>query len=458
MESTSTDVADVVIVGAGLAGLVAARRLSTAGHAVAVLEARDRVGGRLRTDSVEGMPLDLGGQWVGPGQDRVLALVAEFGLETVRTYDTGDNLFHWRGKGVRYAGNVPRLNPVALLDFAQAQWRFERMARRVPLGAPWQAPGARALDSETFETWVRRATATAGARELFRLYAEAVFSADAADVSALHAMFYTHSGGGVDSLTRVTNGAQESRLALGAQTLCDRLAAGLGDRVRLSRPVRDILQDASGVTVRTEQGSVRARHVVVTVPPALVARITFDPPLPAPRAQLIQRVPAGSVIKLQAIYDAPFWRADGLSGQATSDVGPVKVTFDNSPTDGHVGVLLGFIEGLDARRASALSESDLHEAFVTSVARYFGPQARTPNQIVHCDWAAEPWSGGCYAAHFGPGTWTSFGPELRRPVGRVHWAGTETAERWCGYMDGAVESGERVSAEVLALLSTPPSV
>lgn len=440
---------DTVIVGAGLSGLVAARALLRSGQRVAVVEARGRVGGRLHTQTVDGVVHDLGGQWVEPTQDRVLALAAETDMALAPTPDDGDNVFEWRGRRSRYSGNIPRLPPASLLDFAQLQWRLDRAARRVALAAPWTAPGARRLDGQTFETWLRRHALTAGARQLGRLYAEAVFSADASDLSALHVLFYTHSGGGVDRLTRVSGGAQEARFLLGAQTLCERVAQDCGGGVRLGQPVRSIRQDDRGVTVSTDQSEIAARRVVVTVPPALVGRIGFDPPLPADRAQLGQRVPAGSVIKALAVYDEAFWRRDGLSGQAASDRGPVKVLFDDTRPGGP-GVLVGFMEGRDGREMGRCSVDERRQAFVACASRAFGDRALSPVRYLDLDWAAEPWSGGGYAGSPTPGTWTTLGEALRRPVGRVHWAGTETAEVWSGYMDGAVRSGERVAAEVLA--------
>jgi monoamine oxidase len=443
--------ADVCVVGAGLAGLTAARDLVAAGREVVVLEARDRVGGRLLTETLaDGTAIDHGGQWIGPGQHRMAHLVDDLGLATFPTYDEGEHLLCFGGRTGRYEGAIPRLSPVVLADMAQAQTRFDRLATRVPLDAPWAADRAAELDGQTFESWIRRNAVTRGARELFTLYSEAVFAAEPADLSLLHALFYTHSGNGVDVLAGTRDGAQQDRFVGGAQGTALGLAERLGDRVRVAQPVRRIDRSDDAVAVLTDALLVTARHVVVAIPPPLAARIRYEPALPAARDQLTQRLPMGAVIKCHALYDRPFWRDDGLTGQATTDVGPVKLTFDNSPPSGAPGVLLAFVEGANARVLSRLDPAERRTEVLGALTALFGAAAGTPVEYLERDWTAEEWTRGCYAALFTPGTWTQLGPALREPVGRIHWAGTETATVWCGYMDGAVQSGERVAAEILA--------
>jgi monoamine oxidase len=320
----------------------------------------------------------------------------------------------------------------------------------VPLDSPWTADHAAEWDAQTFASWIRRNAVTRGARELLTLYSEAVFAADPADLSLLHALFYTHSGNGVDVLAGTRGGAQQDRFVGGAQGSALALAANLGDRVRLAQPARRIDWSADAVAVLTDALLVTARHAVVAVPPPLSARIRYEPGLPAARDQLTQRLPMGAVIKCHAIYERPFWRDDGLTGQATTDVGPVKITFDNSPPSGSPGVLLAFVEGANARALSRLAADERRREVLGELAALFGPAAAQPLEYVERDWTGEEWTRGCYAALFTPGTWTQLGPALREPVGRIHWAGTETATVWCGYMDGAVQSGERAAAEILA--------
>jgi len=442
---------DVLVVGAGIAGLIAARELVAAGRTVVVLEARDRVGGRTWSRRLDDATVvDVGGQWIGPQQLRMAKLVAELGLETFPTYNEGDNILRFGETQGRYRGTIPRINPFVLADMGQAQLRFDRLARRVPLGAPWSAARADDWDSQTFETWIRRNCATPKARSLMRLYSAAVFAAEPADFSLLHALFYTHSGSGVDVLAGTANGAQQDRFVEGAQSVSARLTGVLGDVVHLSTPVRSITQDERGVTVTADGLRVTCRRVIVAIPPTLAGRIAYEPALPAARDQLMQRTPAGSVIKGNVIYDTPFWREDGLTGQATGDRGPVKITFDNSPPSGSPGVLLAFLEGANARRLSAVSMTERRDAVVESLVSFFGSRAARPVEYVEVDWSAEQWTRGCYGAHFPTSVWTQYGPALRKPVGRLHWAGTETATVWNGYMDGAVQSGERAAAEVLS--------
>ena len=366
----------------------------------------------------------------------------------------GKNLFEADlGKVKRYSGTIPMLGPLVMADYGRADLRLKRLIKRVSAEAPWEARNAEELDEQTFATWIRRAARTRTAREALATACRAVFSVEPADVSLLHVLFYAASSGGWDDLLDTEGGAQQDRIVGGSQLISLRMAEELGDRVQLSAPVRAIRTDDEGVTA----GEVRARRVIVALPPALAGRLVYDPPLPAPRDQLTQRMPMGSVIKCMAIYDEPFWREDGLSGQATSLPGPAQVIFDNTPANGSPGVLLAFLEGRDARVLAAATEAERREAVVAVLARIFGPAAAEPSGYVEKDWSAEPYSRGCYAGVLGPGAWTAYGPWLRQPVDRIHWAGTETATRWMGYFDGAVQSGKRAAAEILVTEGSAPA-
>jgi monoamine oxidase len=466
--------ADVAIVGAGLAGLVAARRLLAAGMEPIVVEARGRVGGRLLNEQIgEGKVVEVGGQWIGPTQERIAALAAELGVETFPTHDQGRHLIEIGGKLASYSGPItdasPRLvrdlsraiSPLALVDFEQARARLDRMARSVPLEEPWLAEKALDWDRQTFATWVLRNTRTAAARTLFELATEAVWAAEPGDVSLLHVLFYTRSGSGFNALLGTGGGAQQDRFHGGSQRLALLMAAQLGaTRVRLAAPVRRTEYGPGGVLLHADGAAgepggltVRARRAIVAIPPTLAGRIAYDPPLPARRDQLTQRMPQGTVIKTMAIYEHPFWREGGLSGQGASDGGPARVVFDNSPPDGSPGVLLGFLEGRLARQWGARPAAERREAILAGHRRLFGAQAARPERFIERVWAEEEWTRGCYGCLMTTGAWTEYGRALRVPIGPLHWAGAETATVWNGYMDGAVQSGERAADEALAALT-----
>lgn len=443
---------DVIVVGAGLAGLSAARRLVEDGKAVTVLEARDRVGGRTEGGELQGAPIELGGTWVGDGHREMYALVDELGLATFPTWnEAGQMVVDLGGKHMPMAstkGATPKLNPIVLADLAQGLARYGRLARSVDPARPWAHPKAELLDGQTYETWVRRNLRTATGRAYFRTLAEAVYSADGSDMSLLHTLFYTVSNGDLGTLTSTDGGAQRDRVVGGSVLVAQRLAEGLD--VRLGAPVARIAQDDDGVVVTTRNGEeLAARRVIVAVPPTLAGRIDYQPILPAWRDQLTQRTPAGTVIKCFAAYPTPFWRDAGWNGQAISDRGPVKVTFDVSPPDASVGVLLGFVEGGEARRWQRLPDDERRRSVLECFTRYFGTEAADPAEYVEKDWSAEEFTRGCYGAHFAPGVWTGYGDVLRTPVGRIHWAGAEYAVEWNGYMEGAVRSGRATADEIL---------
>jgi monoamine oxidase len=445
--------ADVAVVGAGLAGLVAARDVLAAGLEPVVLEARGRVGGRLLSAPIgDGEQVEIGGQWVGPSQDRVAALAAGLGVETFPTHTEGANLLELDGRLRRYSGTIPRLGPLVLADIGQARLRLERAARRVDPEAPWTSPDAERLDGLSFAVWLRRVVRTRVARTLFRIAGRTVWGTEPEELSLLHVLFYARSAGGFDMLLDTEGGAQQDRLVGGSQRLAVGLAERLGERVLFGAPVRQVEVRGGSLRLAADGTEVAARRAILALPPPLCAAVEFDPPLPPARALLGQRMPHGWLIKCTAIYDEPFWRGEGLSGEAVSDTGPATLTFDNSPPGGSPGALVGFVGGADASRFVRRPEPERREALLAGFGRIFGPRAERPERYIEQDWAAEPWSGGGPVCNFAPGGWTTSGQALREPCGPIHWAGAETATVWCGYMDGAVRSGERAATEVIEAL------
>ncbi|PWI16264.1 amine oxidase [Streptomyces sp. Act143] len=456
--------ADVCVVGAGLAGLTAARDLVAAGASVAVLEARDRVGGRvLNLPLANGGVTEGGGEFIGPTQDRIKALADSLGIATFATYNTGKNLLYKDGRKTPYAtdgilGSVPPIDAAGLANAAIVQATLDDLAKQIPVDAPWTAAKADEWDRQTFETWLRANAVIPSAKFLFDVACTSIFSAEPRELSFLFVLFYIAAAGNsstpgtLERLTETAGGAQELRFVGGSQLVPIRLAAALGDRVVLNAPVRSIAKSGSQYAVTADGTTVTARRVVVAVPPPIAARITYAPALPAARDQLTQRLPMASVGKAIAIYDTPFWRADGLNGQVVSDTGVVSSTFDNSPPDASYGALMGFIEADEARKFDAASEAEVRAAVLKDYVTYFGEKAASPSSFVLQRWNNEVWTRGGPVSVAAPGVLTQYGPALRAPVGGIHWAGTETSTYWTGFMDGAVRSGERVAKEVLAVL------
>lgn len=450
--------ADVCVVGAGLAGLTAARTLHRAGRSVIVLEARDRVGGRCYSRPIAHADdvANLGATFVGPTQTRVLAMMSELGIAKFPVYSTGKLLWYEAGRATPYTGTIPPAsNPLAVVELgAKTLPQIDRMAATVPFDAPYEAADALAWDSITVQTWAEQNILTVEGRKLFALAVEAVLSVEPRDISFLYFLWYIHSAGSVEVLVgnAGTGSAQDFRVEGGTQLIAIRMAEqlGVGRGVLLENPVRRIAQDAHGARVGTDHVEVACRRVVVAIPPNLAGKLDYAPALSAQRMQLTQRVPVGSLIKTIAVYDTPFWRAQGLNGQVTSLEGPVKVMFDASPRSGSPGVLLGFIDGDDARALDDMPAAERARAALASHVRYFGPLAARPRQYLDQVWAREVYTGGCPVGVTPPGVLTEYGPALRAPIGRIHWAGTETASNWAGYMDGAIQSGQRAAAEVLA--------
>ena len=444
--------ADVCVVGAGYAGLTAARRLAQGGRSVVVLEARDRVGGRVWTQHLPGgAPVDRGAGWLGPRHDAAFRLAGELGVGTYKTWVAGAHLLVHGGRTRRYTGLIPKISPLAVATIALAQARIDRLARKVPLDEPWTAPRAAEWDARSVAWWLRRSgIRTQVARDLFQTAVQGLLTGDLEDTSFLNLLFLVRGHGSLETLFSIEGGAQENLVEGGAGAMAQRMADDLGDAVRLAAPVRSVSQRNDAVVVDADEVSVTARRAVVALPPALALEIAFEPALPDDRAALYRAAVAGPESKTLVVYDEPFWRDDGFSGQSAEPGALSEVTLDASPAAGRPGVLASFTFGPVADRAAALDPAERRRRLLDLLADRFGPRAASPVDVVETEWWTEEWTRGCSMAHFPPGVLTRYGALLRQPFDRVHWAGTETATTSHGALDGAIRSGERAAEEILA--------
>jgi len=443
--------ADVCVVGAGYAGLTAARRLTQHGKTVAVLEARDRVGGRIWTTALaDGTPIDRGGAWLAPYHDAIYALAAEVGVSAYKTWMRGSHLLVDGDRIRRYKGLIPKISPLAVLTIARAQMKIDKLAKQVPLDAPWTAERAAEWDNQTVAQYLAANGITKGiGRELYEMAVRGLMTGDLDEVSYLHLLTLVHGHGSINNLFSIEKGGQDSLVVGGAGSIAQRVAAELGDAVHLNAPVRAIAQRDDRVEVTADDVVVSAARVVVASPPALNLEIAFDPVLPDDRVALYRGFEGGPETKTLVVYDEPFWRAAGFSGQTSEPGSVAETTLDASPASGTPGVIASFTFGPVAEQVDAMDPAQRRQAVLEALAARLGRRALSPVDYIETAWIHEQWTRGCSFAHLKPGVFTRYGHLIQEPFGRVHWAGTETSFVSHGAIDGAVRSGERAAAEIL---------
>lgn len=431
------DFYNVIVIGAGLSGLMAARTLKQLGvDKVLVLEGSDRVGGRTLNQQVAGGAVtEAGGQWYGPTQTAIQSLMQELNIPGFATYNTGRLVDDSQGS----------FGILDYLDYEQARRRLDQMSKTVPLDQPWAAQNAMAWDNMTVQNWMDQNMTTDGGKSLIELEVLSSLSAKPEEVSFLYFLFYVHSA---TNLEHLGTKAQSRRVEGGSQRISLEMARQLGDCVRTDQKVTEVVYAPEGVIVRTNNRYLRARKLIVAMMPRVVSRMRFFPSLPPDRIALQKNWSGGPGAKFAAVYPHPFWRAEGLSGQAISDSQFIGLAVDNSPSDESVGILMGFPQDEDKIPAT---KGRRFRLTIDSFAHFFGPKARLAIDYKEYDWAGDPFAGGCVSP-LKPQLLTQWGPAIRKPVGPIHWAGTETSEVWCGYMDGAIRAGQRAAEEVAARL------
>lgn len=398
---------------------------------------------------------DLGAGYIGPTQDMVKHLASELGLELCDVYADGQTIMNYKSIWATFSGILPPYwNPLKLLDLNNVIRTIDKMASQVPRNSPWMAQKAVEWDRMTVKEFINKLCWTNAASDIL-VFVRSVLTSEPHEISLLYFLWFVHCGGGVMRLASVKDGAQEQKVVGGTQQLSEGMVKHLKGRVHLSSPVVSVEQSKDKVLVKDINGQqYQGKYVVSSVPPALLNRITFSPPLPDLKLQLIQRMPMGSIIKTFMFYDRAFWREKQLSGMIMSDFGPVTFCVDDTKPDGSHPCIMGFVLSNKARDLVEMSETERKSVLCQYYAKAFKMDAfMQPSDYIEKNWMEEEFSGGCYLSVMPPGVLTKFGRMLRKPVGHVHFAGTETATEWMGYMDGALQSGDRAAKEILDKLA-----
>lgn len=455
---TEEKVFDVCVIGAGVSGLFAARCLVQRGLDVVVLEARDRVGGRILTrQTQEHGPVDLGGAYIGPSQNRIIKLAKELEIDTYDVYCKGKNVLDLTTHGtIHYRGIIPPFwNPFKLLDLNHIIRTIDKMAQEVPINEPWTAQMAEEWDSITAQEFVDRNCWSKNVSSIVKIFIQSIMCTEPHEVSLLSLLWYVHSGGGIEVMSEVRRGAQEQKFVGGSQQVCLKMAASLGNKVHLNSAVVKVQQNGEEkIIIEDIHGKkYQAKYVISAVPITILSKIHFTPELPDLKQQLIQRMPMGSIIKTVTYYETAFWRDQDFNGIAVSDNGPIVVTFDDTKPDGSSPGLMGFLLANQARQLCTLSKEERWKAICRHYATVFkNADFLKSTGYEEQNWMKEEYSGGCYSAVLPTGVLSVYGRVMREPHGRVHFAGTETATRWSGYMDGAIQAAERAVKEILEKL------
>ncbi len=441
---------DVVVIGAGVAGLVAAHRLRERGRDVVVLEARDRVGGRVKSDLSNGFLIEVGGQWVAPDQERLLALIEELGLERFERYRAGEDLYVGReGAVLRHTTELPPLPESTLAEIERLTDALDDLSREIDPLEPWKHPCAEEYDAVSFGAWLRECSDDAHAIDFVAPFVSGgMLTKPAETFSLLAALVMAASAGGFRDLADLDLVLHE-RVAGGMHRVPERLAEEVGaQRIRLNTDVRSIAHGPEGVRVTADGLAVRAREAIVALGPHLVSRIGFDPPLPPRKQQMLQQFSMGNVIKVQAFYETPFWREQGLSGTTYGPYEIVHETYDNTAPDYPGGTLVGFVSDHRADAMYELDESDRRDAILGSLAVYFGPQALEPALYYESDWINEEYTRGAYGTSPAIGAITRYEDLVRSSAGPIHFACSDIAGLGYTHIDGAIRMGERAAGLV----------
>lgn len=435
----------IVVIGAGFAGLSAALKLKKEGIEAIILEARERVGGRVKTHyTANGTQIPLGGQWIGPTQDKMYELVKKYGIEIFPTKDQGNSI-------VKFQGKIQSEMPQEVLGLCE---KLDKLAQTVNLEKPWETPNAKELDGETFRSWLNREAVSSEIAEFTSRYLAGNFmAADASDVSLLQLLFYVKSGNGIDSLAGVEGGAQQDRAIGGLEYIVEKLADDFGQQnIYYNHPVTQIKYSGDCVQVVTENETFHASRAIITIPSAVMPEVKFTPELPVLKHKCLEHVLAPLAYKMHFIYDKPFWYEQGLSGNTTKSEGYVYETYNNTVDDSRDGIISLFSYGNEANELRGKTKQERQQIITDELVELFGEKAAQFKEYIEYDWSTQVYTRGCFSGHFSTNGWYTLGKELNKNVGPLYWAGTELAAQWNGYCDGAVRSGEETADRVIKSL------